>query len=193
MLTTQQASQQAKFHKNVMENLVYEEIDRQLKHYPKTLAGYINPVEVATYALNRLPALYASSLNGQSQQTQIARRKYKEQIVSAVRRAIAAIERDPLRVSTPIASELEIQYDLSKKMLDDLQKLLKERNLLDYPNQEITWENAAGVMQKAFNKVEWTSSHQSSLPVPPLPPLPQRTQEEAARRREEIRNMGTLW
>jgi hypothetical protein len=192
------ADKQAKCHKNVMEDLVYEEIVRQLRHYPKNLAGYINNVEVATYALNRLPALYASSQNGQSQQIQMARKKYKDQVISAVRRAIAAVERDPLRVSAPIVSDLENHYDLSKTLLTELQTLLQQRNLLDYPNQEITLENAVGILKKAFKKMEWSTTNEFPLPVPPPPPLPQQIQHtqnntEAQRRREEIRNMGTLW
>ena len=192
MPTKQIAEKQAKFHKNVMETLVYDEIDRQLKYYPKSLSRYFNKVEVATYALNRLPALYASSQVGQSQQIRTARTKYKEQLVSAVRRAIAAIERDPLRVAEPIPSELETQQDLSKKLLDDLKTLLQQRNLLDYPNQEVSLENVVGILQKSFNKIEWSRATQSSLPVPPPPPLSHQT-SEAQRRREEIRNMGTLW
>ena len=192
------AYKHAKCHKNVMEDLVYEEIVRQLRHYPKNLAGYINNVEVATYALNRLPALYASSQNGQSQQIQMARKKYKDQVISAVRLAIAAIERDPLRVSAPIVSDLENHYDLSKTLLTELQTLLQQRNLLDYPNQEITLENAVGILKKAFKKMEWSTTNQFPLPVPPPPPLHQQIQHaqnntEAQRRREEIRNMGTLW
>jgi hypothetical protein len=201
MVTQEIADKQAKCHKNVMEDLVHEEIVRQLRHYPKNLAGYINKVEVATYALNRLPALYASSQNGQSQQIQIARKKYKDQVVSAVRRAIAAVERDPLRVSAPLVSELENHYDLSKTLLAELQTLLQQRNLLDYPNQEVTLENAVAILQKAFKKMEWATTHQFPVPVPPPPPIPQPIQQaqhtqintEAQHRREEIRNMGTLW
>lgn len=201
METQEITDKQAKCHKNVMEDLVHEEIVRQLRHYPKNLAGYINKVEVATYALNRLPALYASSQNGQSQQSQIARKKYKDQVVSAVRRAIAAVERDPLRISAPIVSDLENHYDLSKTLLNQLQTLLQQRNLLDYPNQEVTLENAVAILQKAFKKMEWSTANQFPFPVPPPPPLPQQLQKaqhtqndtEAQRRREEIRNMGTLW
>ncbi len=200
MLTSDKATNKATFHKNVMETLVYEEIDRQLKHYPKALRSYINKVEVATYSLNRLPALYASSQQGQSQQIQTARKKYKEQVVSAVRRAIAAIERDPLRSSAPIVSEMEIERDTAQKMLESLQALLQQRNLLDYPNQELTWDNTVGIIQRAFNKIEWSSANQS-FPVPPPPPLPNNKPkpspyepfESAQQRREEIRNMGTLW
>lgn len=201
MINQEIAEKQARCHKNVMEDLVYDEIARQIKHYPKNLAGYINKVEVATYALNRLPALYASSQNGQSQQIQVARKKYKDHVVSAVRRAIAAVERDPLRVSAPIVSDLENHYDLSKTLVHELQTLLQQRNLLDYPNQEVTLENAVAILQKAFKKMEWSTANQFPLPVPPPPPLPQHFQKaqrpqnetEAQRRREEIRNMGTLW
>ena len=54
----------AKVHVNIMELLVQNEIDKQLRLYPKKIRDYINKVEVATYALNRLPPLYASSLIG---------------------------------------------------------------------------------------------------------------------------------
>jgi hypothetical protein len=72
---------------------------------------------------------------------------------------------------------------------------------LDYPNQEVTLENAVAILQKAFKKMEWATANQFPLPVPPPPPLPQQLQKaqhtqndtEAQRRREEIRNMGTLW
>ncbi|NEO33373.1 MAG: late competence development ComFB family protein [Symploca sp. SIO3C6] len=47
-----------------MELLVIEEVKHQLDNYPQQLANYINPVEVATYALNRLSPLYASSEEG---------------------------------------------------------------------------------------------------------------------------------
>jgi hypothetical protein len=87
---------------------------------------------------------------------------------------------------------------LSKTLLTELQTLLQQRNLLDYPNQEITLENAVGILKKAFKKMEWSTTNQFPLPVPPPPPLPQQIQHtqnntEAQRRREEIRNMGTLW
>jgi hypothetical protein len=98
-------------------------------------------------------------------------------------------------------SELENHYDLSKTLLAELQILLQQRNLLDYPNQEVTLENAVTILQKAFKKMEWETTNQVPLPVPPPPPIPQpipsaqhtQIDTEAQRRREEIRNMGTLW
>ena len=49
---------------NVMERLVAEEVARQKAKLPPKLREYIKGVEVETYALNRLPALYASSEKG---------------------------------------------------------------------------------------------------------------------------------
>ena len=54
--------------RNVMEILVSEEIDRQIGRFPDNIRKFINRIEVATYALNRLPALYASSQQGFNQQ-----------------------------------------------------------------------------------------------------------------------------
>ena len=67
-------------HVNVMEALVYQEIQKQLKFYPKNLKSYINLTEVATFALNRLPPLYASSVKGQEEQENIASLKYRKEI-----------------------------------------------------------------------------------------------------------------
>lgn len=63
-------------YKNVMEAFVQEEIEFQLQNN-KALsrsADYINLLEVATFALNRLPCYYASSIEGIERQ----RRRIKE-------------------------------------------------------------------------------------------------------------------
>lgn len=91
---------------NIMEVLVLEEVDDQLSHRIGTqLVRYINRVEVATYALNRLPALYASSQEGVYYQVKRAKMQYGEQIGEAVSKGIAAVLRDPLRTSTPLTPE----------------------------------------------------------------------------------------
>ncbi len=184
--------QSAKTHVNVMEALVYKEIEKQLKFYPKNLKSYFNEVEVATHALNRLPPLYASSLSGQKQQERLGQQKHKEEIVSAVRRAIAAVERDPLRNSTPIVSEMEMQYEEALQTLKAIQEILDTNGLLDYVGQELNWENCTRVLQKAFQKVMSSSSSRSassrissSRPSPTPPPLP-------ANPRAKV-NDATLW
>ena len=90
---------------NVMEILVAEEVERQMRRCPSALLDYVKAVEIETYALNRLPPLYAASHEGLEYQKQRARREYGQKIQTAVRHAFSAVQRDPLRKSTPLVSE----------------------------------------------------------------------------------------
>lgn len=87
---------------NVMEVLVAEEVDRQLAQLPGRVLKYVKRLEVETYALNRLPPLYASSEKGWKCQYDRAARTLYKQIVDAVRQAIAAVQVDPIRSSQPL-------------------------------------------------------------------------------------------
>ncbi|VXD23266.1 late competence development ComFB family protein [Planktothrix paucivesiculata] len=90
---------------NVMEDLVAEEVKRQLATLSPRLCQYIKRVEVETYALNRLPPLYASCQEGWMQQLKRGREEFHAPIKTAVRQAIAAVQRDLLRHSTPLSPE----------------------------------------------------------------------------------------
>ncbi len=87
---------------NVMEDLVADEVDRQLAALPPRVLRFIKRAEVETYALNRLPALYASSTQGLGYQRKRAQREFKAKILEAVRQALAAVQVDPLRLSNPL-------------------------------------------------------------------------------------------
>ncbi|MEL7035685.1 MAG: late competence development ComFB family protein [Cyanobacteria bacterium J06592_8] len=87
---------------NVMQILVLQEVNHQLKELSPHQAQSIKPVEVITYALNRLPSLYASSKEGLCYQLKQAQEEYKPEILQAVRQGIVAVQRDPLRRSTPL-------------------------------------------------------------------------------------------
>jgi hypothetical protein len=93
-----------KYH-NIMEDLVAEEVRRQLALLSPRLTQYIKRVEVETYALNRLPPLYASSKEGWMHQKRKAGSELPDQIRQSVRQAIAAVQRDLLRSSTPLVRE----------------------------------------------------------------------------------------
>jgi hypothetical protein len=86
---------------NVMELLVAQEVHRQLQQLPPKLVNYINPAQAIAYALNRLPALYATSPRGWYLQQQRAKAKLSPQIVVAVGQALAAVQQDPLNVAIP--------------------------------------------------------------------------------------------
>lgn len=116
---SQEKNAKAQNYQNAMEILVNEEIDRQLQHLSENLLKYINRIEVATYALNRLPPLYASCQEGLARQKQQAK-KYRNKVYETVRQAIAAVQRDPIRLSTPLMSPEEVQYEQTLRELIDL-------------------------------------------------------------------------
>lgn len=93
---------------NIMEVLVSQEVERQLKALPPAAIAQINQLDVATYALNRLPPLYAASQEGIAHQREEANRKYQEAITSAVQSAIATVQKNPIRHATRILSPDEI-------------------------------------------------------------------------------------
>jgi hypothetical protein len=124
-------------HRNVMEILVAEEIERQLVRLPSNIQKFINSVEVATYALNRLPALYASSQQGFNKQKLKGRSEHSVKITQEVRKGLAAIQQDLLRYSTPLVSENESEVD---KSIKEAKAALQE--LADYlPEKDLTWKN----------------------------------------------------
>ncbi|MGD1905385.1 MAG: late competence development ComFB family protein [Leptolyngbyaceae cyanobacterium] len=133
---------------NVMESLVADEVSRQLKALPPRVLRFIKRAEVATYALNRLPALYASSTQGLTYQQKRAQREFKVKISEAVRQALAAVQVDPLRLSNP----LDAANDGAPAVLDALRTLfnrsdldwstaLTELNRLQVTSQENTIAN----------------------------------------------------
>ncbi len=151
---TQTIKKQPQIYFNVMETLVQEEIEKQLKFYPENIKPYMNKIEIATYALNRLPALYASSQLGKQKQLRVAKIQYSKQINSVVRRSLAAIERDPLRQSIPLVSDSKEQSKVTDFTLKKIENLLKDYNLLPY-DQRLSWDNVTEVIQQALNRIIW--------------------------------------
>lgn len=92
-------------YRNAIEPLVAEELEQQLRCLPKQILRYVNPAQVMAYALNRLPALYATSLEGWQRQQLRAKQQFNQQIATAVRQGLAAVQKDPLKSSTPLQGE----------------------------------------------------------------------------------------
>ncbi len=89
-------------HINVMERLIAAEVDEQLQQLPERVLRYVKRVEVETYALNRLPPLYASSEKGWQHQCDRAHQELKTKITNVVHQAFAAVQVDPIRLSQPL-------------------------------------------------------------------------------------------
>lgn len=122
-------------YKNAMELLVDHEIHYQLKHHKleDQTKDDINILEVATYALNRLTPLYASSTEGMEQQTLKGKHNLQKQIQQVVSLGFEAIQRDPLRKSTPLELE-ESKPNMLEEIKDNLTKS-DESSV----QEELTW------------------------------------------------------
>lgn len=138
---------------NVMEMLVSEEVSRQLASLPERVSKYVKRLEVETFALNRLPALYASSEKGLQHQYDRALHEHKQQIVSAVRQAFAAVQVDPIRLSQPLQLNQE-----EEAVLQALRELLHQ--------PELTWKEAL----KEIHRIQHRRQLKGS--APPLPNNP---------------------
>jgi ketopantoate reductase len=131
--------EQAETYCNAMESLVAEEFDKQLRQMPSRLQEYIRKPEVIAFALNRLPALYATSEKGWRQQRMRGKQEWAAQITLAVRQAIAAIQRDPLRVSVPLRLKTANTPDYA---LQELRTILQQ--------DDLTWEDMADAVEQAL-------------------------------------------
>ncbi|MGA7937555.1 MAG: late competence development ComFB family protein [Kovacikia sp.] len=141
--------EQAQTYRNVMESLVLEEAEKQFKRLPAKISAYVNKAEVIAYALNRLPPLYATSQKGWQQQRDRASKDMEAKIVVAVRQAIAAVQRDPLRAVVPLKVEEE-QASLSA--LQGLKELLRR--------EELSWREVVDIVentliQTARGEITW--------------------------------------
>ncbi len=124
-------------YKNVMEVFVEEEIKYQLDNN-NTIDFALtsrNLQEVATFALNRLPCLYASSMEGVEQQRRKLKsdRNLRRKVGLAVSQGFAAVGRDPLKHGAPIEDDNiiysnDLLFEVKQK-LTDLSRILPEREL----------------------------------------------------------------
>jgi hypothetical protein len=161
-----------KLYINVMELLVAEEVDQQLASLPERVTKYIKRTEVETFALNRLPALYASSEKGLQHQYDRAVNELRPQIKSAVRQAFAAVQIDPIRLSQP----LQLHSD-EEAVLQAL------RDLLQLP--DLTWQSALAEIRRLQQRRRKSGTKPASPPrrsaaeaTPPPPQTPSPAEPE---------------
>lgn len=102
-------------YRNAIEPIVIQEVEQQLQKLSPNILQYINSAQIIAYALNRLPALYATSKEGWNAQQLRAQKQMKEEIYIAVRQGLAAVQRDPLKISTPLLLEDELKVETKEK------------------------------------------------------------------------------
>lgn len=133
--------------KNAIEELVIAEIDLQISHLPQYRRDQINLSEVAAYALNRLPPMYATSKAGWLRQRKKAATEMRSQIESAVRRALVSVKPDALRDSRPLPSQEVASHARS---LAALQQLLGAENA--------SWKDIPTALENALMTVKLKSA-----------------------------------
>ncbi|WP_199290311.1 late competence development ComFB family protein [Leptolyngbya sp. FACHB-36] len=129
-------TERAQAYRNVMETLVVEEVEKQFKLLPVKLANCLSKVEVIAYALNRLPSLYATSQKGWQQHRSRAHKELSHQVVAAVRQAIAAVRRDPIRSTLPLRADAAQEAQIA---LQGLKELLRR--------EELSWSTLVNVVE----------------------------------------------
>jgi hypothetical protein len=130
--------------RNVMEQLVTEEVDRQLAAIAASQRRYLKPTQITAYALNRLPSLYVTSDRGwQRQMRRLESDGLGEKIQVAVRQGIIAVQRDPLREVNILA---EPELEEATIALQDLRQLLGQPDL--------GWQNLASTLRMALNHAQ---------------------------------------
>lgn len=138
---------------NVMEILVAKETDRQLGQLPQRVLKYVKRIEVETFALNRLPALYASSEKGWEHQCEKAQRDYRDKITHAVRQALAAVQVDPIRLSKPLTVNRDNE---SQAILQTLREVLHQ--------PELSWDGVVRWARQMLNGKPAEQSQEQSHP-----------------------------
>jgi hypothetical protein len=133
--------------KNAIEELVIAEIDLQISHLPQYRREQINLSEVAAYALNRLPPMYATSKAGWMRQRKKAATEMRPQIESAVRRALISVKPDALRDSRPLPSQEVANHARS---LAELQQILGAENA--------SWKDIPTALENALMTIKLKSS-----------------------------------
>ncbi|MEM9120460.1 MAG: late competence development ComFB family protein [Cyanobacteria bacterium P01_F01_bin.56] len=161
-MSSQSKLTQSNTHVNVMETLVAEEVDRQLQGLPARLVRYLRRSEVETYALNRLPALYAASEKGLEHQRAKARQELRQQITQAVRQALAAVQRDPLRTSQPL--QVSVPHQQADAALETLKQWLE--------TPDLTWDQALKALTKCQRQHTLNHDDVPQIPTKSAPPLP---------------------
>jgi len=125
--------------KNVLEDIVVSEAIAQMEAMGQR--GISNLSEIAAYALNRLPPMYASTDRGWLQQLKRCQGELHQRIQSTVSQAIAGAKYDPLKQVAPLPEE---NIETPAHALAKLQKLLGKPNL--------TWQNMAQVVADTLDR-----------------------------------------
>jgi hypothetical protein len=145
--------------KNALEEIVVAEVINQLRASSDGVRQKTNISEVAAYALNRLPPLYATTQRGWQQQKKRAQEELNTQIIQAVEQALLSVRPDPWRPATLLAIEvIETPADA----------LARLRTIFSIPH--LQWRDVPRVI---LDNLFLEEENQQTNPDEPTVPLPQ--------------------
>jgi hypothetical protein len=145
---------------NVLESLVEAEVKFQIKALPIEVRRFVRPIEVMTYALNRLQPLYACSQSGVKAQREKAMALYGQQIAQVVTWGIRAVQKDPLRRFHPIKN-VPVPTPQELAALESIRALLQDPSI----TRETLGERLHSSMEA--KKIYALNQKASSYPVEP--------------------------
>ncbi len=148
-------------YKNAMELLVKEELGKIIPTLALDIAKEINTIEVSTYALNRLPPLYASSEEGLNRQKERGKEEFGAEIEAVVKRALEIVEERPVRFSTPLQEAVNLDLEQSKEALQEL------ANWLWLSHREVSWQDIVKLVKEIITSnqpiANWTEVESPDL------------------------------
>jgi hypothetical protein len=125
---------------NAMEVLVREEIDRQLLESKTTPSQDFDRSDAIAYALNRLPALYATTEQGWERQLKRARRSLMDLVSMTVTWGIKEAQRKYKPSDTPLAGD---------HLRHPAERALSELRLI-FGREDLSWDNLSTVVRNTL-------------------------------------------
>jgi hypothetical protein len=137
---------------NAMETLVREEIDRQLTAPGAPQSQNFDRADAIAYALNRLPALYATTEEGWERQIQRAQKGLMDLIIMTTAWGINEAQRKYKPFDTPLAKETA--SPAAERALTELRIL--------FDRDDISWNNLSQVIQDLMPSTRYSSAQHES-------------------------------
>lgn len=128
--------------KNIIEDLVIQEIKEQMEALGQNIREKISISDVAAYTLNRLPPLYATSRVGWQQQRQRATTELRQSTVLTIKRGLLAVRRDILREPDPLPAD---------EMISEARALVQVQKVLD--RTDLSWNDVPKAVEETIQHI----------------------------------------
>lgn len=129
--------------RNIMETLVMSIAERYMQRLSPDVTKRITLEEVAAYALNRLPPMYATTASGFRKQRLRAKAELSREIIEIVRQAIFKVGQAPDRLLPPLPFD-KFDQDIDQTLVE-LKRILRR--------DDINWRNIADVVAEVLEDI----------------------------------------